>query len=353
MRRSVWIKATLLFFAGCAVVNGAMARVECERKGSQMVNSIVLDVTGGLNVGPEVAVGSSVYSQKYRHVGDSLPLTCTFDNAKDTVDIFAISSSGNERISGEFGKYRNVYKTNVDGLGIAFINSVTGKDVYVSERLSMSRYFVLPGTAKDCERYKRCELFYDPSFEIVLVKTGAVKSGLLTSVPDIMYEAQSSKIIRIARFNIETNVSIVSKTCLAEPVRVDMGAHSTRVFTGIGSTAPPKDFSIELTNCPAFNGAGKKTLKFRIDPVLPAINASNGVLRLDASPSKAASGVGVQIVTTKDSPLFLGMDQDSGLSLRNTEASYSIPLRARYLQTGSNVTPGPTKASARFTIIYP
>ncbi|WLI32614.1 fimbrial protein [Pseudomonas sp. FP818] len=35
-----------------------------------------------------------------------------------------------------------------------------------------------------------------------------------------------------------------------------------------------------------------------------------------------------------------------------TRGSYTIPLRARYLQTASKVTPGPANASATFTIIY-
>ena len=66
----------------------------------------------------------------------------------------------------------------------------------------------------------------------------------------------------------------------------------------------------------------------------------------------AATGVGVQVATSNGTPVPLATNRASGLTLRTTEGSYSIPLRARYLQTANTVTPGPANASATFTIIY-
>ncbi|MBT9266239.1 type 1 fimbrial protein [Pseudomonas sp. MG-9] len=355
MRRSVWIKATLFFVVGFAAVDGAMARVQCERVGNIMQVDMVLNVQE-LDVGPKVAVGSEVYSQEYRHRGNSPGLECMFDRTDEAVSVYFMPSNDSVKVPGDFPRYRNIYKTNVDGLGVAFINSSIGKDIFQIETLKMSRYFEDAKTSDACKIKTQCALFYLPSLKVVLVKVGSVKSGRINDIPNVIMYSESGVTLQVFRLLIKSNVSIVSKTCLANPVEVNMGGYSTRAFTDIGSTTPSKDFSIELTNCPAFNGLSKSTLKFRIDPALPAINASHGVLRLDASAStagtRAAMGVGVQIVTTKDSPLPLGKDQDSGLTLRNTEASYSIPLRARFLQTDSKVTPGPAKATANFTIIY-
>ncbi|MGY1449365.1 fimbrial protein [Pseudomonas chlororaphis] len=347
MRRSVWIRAVLLFVAGCAVVNGAMARVKCTTEKGQ-VNTMVLDVHQ-LDAGPKVPLGE-VYSNEYK--GSDFPgLNCIFDSANEYLGVYFIPSSD---VGGDASK---IYKTNVGGLGISFINGRVNpnRDASVTETLTM-KDFVDANTHGDCKAKAQCKLYYESKLKIVLVKTGSVKPGQIIDFPNI-YMIFEDTLQRIFTLVINSDISVISKTCLANPVEVNMGAYSTRVFTGIGSTAPSKDFSIELTNCPAFDGPGKKNLKFRIDPVLSALNASNGVLRLDASASTAgtgaASGVGIQIVTAQDSPLPLGMDQDSGLPLRNTEANYSIPLRARYLQTDSKVTPGPAKATANFTIIYP
>lgn len=352
MRRSVWIKAALLFVAGCVVVNGAMARVQCERMGNLTELSMELNVQK-LDVGPNVPIGSEVYSEEYSGRESSFGLTCVFDNKDEAT--YLLWSLTHDAGVGVVQGGKRVYKTSVDGLGVYFINSMTGKDIRNPENLKMSNDFYDAKSGGKCNVKAKCELFYKPRIKIVLVKTGSVKSGPIVDIPSVLVETEFGQ--RLFRLSIVSNASVVSKTCLVSPVQVNMGGHSTRVFTGIGSTAPSKDFSIELTNCPAFNRVGKNVLKFRIDPVLPALNASNGVLRLNASASttgtRAASGVGIQIVTTKDSPLFLGQDQDSGLSLRSTEASYSIPLRARYLQTESKVTPGPAKAEAKFTIIYP
>jgi type 1 fimbria pilin len=51
-------------------------------------------------------------------------------------------------------------------------------------------------------------------------------------------------------------------------------------------------------------------------------------------------------------PVPLATLQSSGLTLSASESSHSIPLRARYLQTGASVTQGPANASATFTISY-
>ena len=99
----------------------------------------------------------------------------------------------------------------------------------------------------------------------------------------------------------------------------------------------------------------RNTLQYRIDPARTAINTNNGVLSLDpgaTGSAPAATGVGVQVQNRNGNSVILGANQSSGLTLRPNEGSYTIPLRARYLQTASKVTPGPANASATFTIIY-
>ncbi|MGF6590107.1 fimbrial protein [Pseudomonas sp. 2835] len=352
MRCSVWIKAALLLVAVGALANGAMANPTCELANGVVKENMVLKVSG-LTVGRDVPVGSEIYSEDFKPSRNfSTGLTCTFTR-NGSVDI--ISSISGTAVPGSVAGYRNVYKTNVAGIGFAIVNFWTGATFPDNEIWSIRNFMGINGDS--CKLNTKCVPTQDPRLKIVLIKTAHAEPGQLIDLPNIVqeYSVGRANLKRMFVLSIEANVTVASKTCLATPVEVNMGANMTKIFTGNNSAAPWVDFSINLTNCPAFHGASKNMLRFRIDPLLPAINSNNGVLRLESAPTagaRAATGVGVQIASTNNSPLPLGTVRDSGLTLRNTEASYAIPLRARYLQTESKVTPGPAKASATFTIIY-
>jgi type 1 fimbria pilin len=236
-----------------------------------------------------------------------------------------------------------------------------------------------------CSSGFRCLVPLDgPSnFELILIKVGDVSPGVLvgSTLPVVSFFGNFND-ARVLGFKmgISGNIQIVSRTCSTPDVVVPMGTHQTKTFTGLNSASGWVDFAIQLNNCPAFTGTFSttgpgwisqsgnspsgtgtsgalvnNTLQYRVDPARTAINPGNGVLTLDPTStgsSPAASGVGVQIGTTNGNGLPLSTNQNTGLALRATEGSYSIPLRARYLQTQAKVTPGPANASATFTIIY-
>lgn len=353
MRRWLRVKGAFLLVAGITVANGAVAAVSC-KTGSYGQNDVVVLNVDRLDAGP-VELGGELYRQDYENFSTSPDLNCIFDQADETVQLYFTPPSESPMNVLQTPEHKNIYETGLRGVGVSYINRQTKGAAFDSQFLTMSRHFVDAKTGGACKAKALCKLDYHTTIRIVLLKTGPVAPGRVTKIPDLQMTTLSGKIpfFRI-RFNL--NVSVVSKTCLAKPVIVNMGAHSTRAFTGIGSTAPSKDFLIELTDCPAFNNSSNRVLKYRIDPVLPAYNVSNGILRLNASTlsaeSHAASGVGVQVVTNKDIPLPLGVKLDSGIPLRNFGTGYSIPLRARYIQTESKVIPGPANATANFTIIY-
>ncbi|WP_425251629.1 fimbrial protein [Janthinobacterium sp. NFX145] len=332
-----------------------------------------------ISVGREVPVGTEVYRQTYRaRSGQTVTLDCLYAPFQMFTELTVDTSSALAAWS--TGKYANkVYKTSIEGLGVVF-NSTGG---LLPRRTSSQPSTCTPG-------YRCIIPFADSNtntgpanFELILIKIGAVTPGVLSgsSLPIVSLFGNFGDARMLGfQMGISGNLQIVSRTCSTPDVTVPMGTYKSKDFTGINSSSGWKDFAIRLNDCPAFHGTVGKTaaswlsdsgnspggtgtkgvremnsLRYRIDPVRTAISLGNGVLSLDPSapgrPS-AATGIGLQIATQATSTLSLASLESSGLILSFFERSYSIPLRARYLQTGSRVTPGPANASATFTISY-
>ncbi|RDI99213.1 type 1 fimbrial protein [Dyella solisilvae] len=144
-----------------------------------------------------------------------------------------------------------------------------------------------------------------------------------------------------------TSAAIVPRACTTPNVVVRLGKHMQSEFMGEGYTTAAVRFQIDLNNCPA----GMTSIAYRIDAATTVLDATQSVVALDGSSS--ATGVGVQLLDgsgTTSFPLgravnFEGYDPHAG-------GSYSIPLKARYYQTGSSVGVGPANTSMTFTMIY-
>lgn len=373
MKLSALIKSVLASAALWTVADTAMA-LTCDYKdGIKPADGFMPLQISAITVGRDVPLGSEVYRQTFQVAsGQSPTIECKYAPF-DMWSEYVLSNSS--RANWSSGPYANkVYKTNIDGLGVAFKNS-SG--------------LVLPGLGTrrptNCNSSTPCPipLYNVTNFELILVKIGDVKPGVLRggTLPAVQLYFNANT-VRMLGFYVEIagTIQIVSRTCSTPDVVVPMGTHQTKEFTGLNSASGWQNFSIDLNNCPAFHGTystnvpswtsqsgdypsgvgtsgsrDNNSLLFRIDPARPPISAPTGVLSLDPSATDgapAASGVGIQIATPNNAPVPLGRNRSSGLSLRTSEGSYSIPLRARYLQTEKQVTPGPANASATFTITY-
>lgn len=332
-----------------------------------------------ITVGRDVPVGTVVYRQKYRVASGQSPQTLCEWVPYRVTNKYTITP--NAQANWSSAEYGGVYKTNISGLSVAFAQP-NAKLPRTAPQTWACNTSQAPSGRKD-----RCltKFFNMISFEVHLIKTGDVAPGALqgSSLPKVtLTSMQGNKSMKIFSVGISGSIQIVSKTCDTPNVSVPLGTKLTKNFTGLNSATGWTNFSINLNNCPAFKGTyttgsnlprwtaagGSSTkgtgvsgarssniLKFRIDPARTAVNSSTGVLRLDpsaATGSAAATGIGVQVATSNGTPLPLATVRSSGLFLSNTAGSYSIALRARYLQTANQVTPGPANASATFTIIY-
>lgn len=244
---------------------------------------------------------------------------------------------------------RRIYSTNIAGIGFAIggisVNNCNNSTAWVdgtytgdgnaNNRLLCSTNGLLGGQPL---REQALLQFY---------KTGPTGSGMVTAQQAgsfILQNNQSSwqtpeSTILINGFNVTTLACSVSNTAIA----VNMGSVNKRAFSGTGSTPDAsftRDFTIPL-NC----NAGTR-INVKIDG--NAQNAANGVLNL-TSGSNTATGVGVQLLYN-NAPVQLGAIIVAGTSA--SAGSYNIPLKARYYQTTSTITPGTANSSATFTLTY-
>lgn len=261
----------------------------------------------------------------------------------------------------------HVYQTGVPGIGVALWFSGTP---FPS---SLNSTNCGNGTA-NCIVSIQAPL----AFDLSLIKIGDVSPGTIqgASLPTMAQSRISSNSVEVQRVNFSGSINIVSRTCSTPDVSVPMGTYRLNEFSGKNSFTPWKDFSIALNNCPAFHGYYQGTgprwlsdgssnnldsrknnvLQVRLDPTRAAITPNLGIMSLNPSApgeDPAATGVGLQVADSHGTPLPLATLRASGITPRAVEgASYTIPLKARYIQTEDSLTAGPANATATFTINY-
>ena len=126
-------------------------------------------------------------------------------------------------------------------------------------------------------------------------------------------------------------------------VKVPLGSVLSTAFTGTGSTAAEKSFTIDL-DCNASTRVNL-TLEGAQDP-----GGAAGVLALTQEASgTTASGVGVQVLYNSTPVTFSSL---FNVTTTATAGKYSIPLKARYYQTADKVKGGQANSLATFTLTY-
>ncbi|NVZ18024.1 type 1 fimbrial protein [Pseudomonas costantinii] len=342
-------------FADCNINSGSVKMVRTQP---------LLGVN--LTVGRDVPLGAEIYRQTFTPVS-GLQVGCTAGlYSIETRRSLAVTPLPLANWSGTpyAGK---VYETGVKGIGVAIW--------YSGNAMPTSGFGTnCGGGTSSCNWNISSTMVFDLSF----IKIGEVGAGTIqgASLPTMVQSFITTNTVEFERVNFSGSINIVSRTCLTSNVNVPMGTHLTNEFGGKNTFTPWQDFSIELNNCPAFNGyyqgtgprwlsdgtsnnldsRKSNTLRVRIDPTLPAINPSQGILSLDpsaAGKAPAATGVSVQVADSGGGPLPLSTLRASGIVPLDVEGhAYSIKLKARYIQTEDRITAGPANATATFTIDY-
>ncbi|ALQ93843.1 fimbrial protein [Xylella fastidiosa] len=200
-------------------------------------------------------------------------------------------------------------------------------------------------------------------FQVELIKTAATTgSGPIASAgPFTTYYADGSGIGRpILTSSLSgIGITIVTSTCQVDAgsknIAVNIGSVSSNTFKGLGSKGPERDFTINLI-CQGGNvgEVDQAQISVRIDGTQDS-SGQSGVLAI-TSASDAATNVGIELVdllTGSERQVVFGQAITLGRTATNASNTFSLPMRARYIQTqAGKVSAGTANGTATFTIEY-
>ena len=140
---------------------------------------------------------------------------------------------------------------------------------------------------------------------------------------------------------------------------VDLGKVNRTTFTGVGSTAAPANFEIDLEKCPAtyskaavrFDGVEASDGNGDLAVGDPATTSAPGDYTGDGS-ATTATGVAIRIYNRADSSQVKLRDDSAYSDIDTVGGTATMQFIARYIATSATVTPGTANADSQFTIEY-
>ncbi|RWU17869.1 type 1 fimbrial protein [Pseudomonas alkylphenolica] len=158
----------------------------------------------------------------------------------------------------------------------------------------------------------------------------------------------------VMAYRVKATVNRAQCTLKADAVSADpvlLGDYQVDDFKGVGTHTPAVPFHITLNDCidSSAPGAKRADVYIFLDGVKGSmpIEPEQGLFSLTTA--SEASGIGIQILRSDDSPMPLRSDQlmkelDVGLT--------RLDFRARFVQTDPKVTPGVAEGALNFTVSY-
>jgi P pilus assembly protein, pilin FimA len=300
-------------------------------------------VPPNLTVQRDTPVGTMIGAQVMS--GVDTPFTCVNDNPPITNQDLGIRSSGTfvTTIGG-----RRIYSTSLPGvgysLGIVSVNNCGGTSGWIDGTLAF------PGNINSrliCRNLAGMLANQPPTVQTMIqyYKTGDITSGTVNAqgLGAYLTRINGSIFTEVAVNTASFSVTALACTVTNPSIVVNMGTVVSRNFSGVGSSpsdGTTKNFDINLSCNPG------TSVNLQIDG--DAWSAPLGVLN-NGTGTGFASGVGIQLLTSANSPFALG----TPTAITNSASSnQSIPLLAQYYQTDSTIAPGTVNITATFTLTY-
>ncbi len=257
--------------------------------------------------------------------------------------------SGSALVSG----YNDIYKTNIDGLGVRYTVSAPTCTNAAAVHITGTG-----NTEFDCPFNTGTTYIPAPmTVTTDFVVTGTLPaSATLTSVSVLNLAFTESDIPgggpwRTTPLTGAASGSITAATCSVNQKMVGVTLDPVEIAdlsSRVGLTAAPKSFNLSLT-CPA----GIKAFVTLTDNT----NIANRTTTLGLTADSSAKGVGIQILNSSDIPVAFGPDSavagNTNQFLLGTSAggATQYPFKAQYISTGS-IRAGSVNAIATFTFSY-
>lgn len=252
------------------------------------------------------------------------------------------SSSAKYHVTGVGIPINNIYPSSIPNIGIRLTANTLNQLVpYIGKDISVSFWIK------------------DFSLKIELIKTGEITAGGSLSGSILQYRAGSDSGQLLVDFQISIPVQITPQvpTCRVSvpTINLRLGNVAFPSSTPVGTTANEQAFNISL-NCSGGNSGTATRAYVTLTDVTTPTNRTD---RLSLTKESAATGVAIQI-TRLDTPLKFGQDSAAvgntnqwfGGSAVFGQGNLDIPLKARYLKTAAQITPGKANGAATFTMSY-
>ncbi|HEY1140107.1 MAG TPA: fimbrial protein [Lysobacter sp.] len=338
-RYGTWLRNHLSAYMLCLVAAAAMLTPGFARAGCTVETPLIagpMPLSGIYTVPRDLPVGTVIASLL---LPDPAPVGTELINCIDVTGVQEVVTT-----STPHGPREPTYKTfptNIPGIGVRFYNpsgsAGNGYPVSAPYNVSTARGVILTVSHP-----------YGLQFVKVAAVTG---SGTVqaTDVPSWQFDANMNVgFYKLLSWTPSGSIEFIDGSCITPDVEVDLGRHHMSEFTGSGYTTTAVDFDIKLNSCPA----GMNSITYRIDPATTVQIAAQSVVALDAT--STATGVGIQLLDGAGAAHPLGAGTDRIFSGYNatTGGSFTIPLKARYYQTGPSVAPGKANTTMMFTMTY-
>lgn len=260
-----------------------------------------------------------------------------------------------------------IYETGIAGLGIRFSTSDNFRYTY-------TRIVNGCGAAGGCDAAGIWSM--NSYFE--LVKTGDIAGGSISAsdLPTIYHAfGHYDGMVEMYEVNFSGTLTTTTPTCDVSPastsMTVNLGKYDVSDFSSPGSGTQWKNSSIILQNCgifsgdtstsiATFDGAGNtaitaltnNSVDVTLTPLDGNVDAANGIMAITDNPA-AAVGVGIQLSASANVSGKINLDAPYTYPLpKDGSPSITIPLFARYIQTGSQVFAGKANGTLIFTLSY-
>ena len=313
--------------------------------------TFVANLGGSITVGRDVALGSQIYQAAFS--GGARPtLSCPAGAYTLTRSYITPPGVPSGFVDGARGQ---IYLTSVPGIGYAA--SYLGNGLPYATQQLFSRDTIYSATTV---------------LDISFFKIGDVAPGTIRAVdlPEVEQVMTGDASVRANLWRFVGTLDIVASTCTTPDVTVDLGDHQLTELNGVDTATNWIDVPVRLQDCPGYFGsyrrdvtddsgfrtaaANANQLRYLVDSTTAIIDAGRSIMALrNAGAPGTATGMGIQVALANETPVVFGRLRASGLSLTDVSGtSYTIPLKARYIQTSPDVAPGVADGQATVTLIY-
>ncbi|MEB5971283.1 fimbrial protein [Pantoea dispersa] len=375
------ILLTLSLSLASGLVSGMAQADDCDFPANNGHKNFTINlITPNITVGADVPVGTIIHRQRLRSADSFTPqLVCHTSDSNNPFPVQQFVSLTNTQplVPGWTGNYPGaVYQTSVPGIGVAVIN----EDGYDQSKDKAINGVPLQKWEYPSTEYGDKATLIRNQFSLAFIKTGPIGPGIIngTQLPTVVLNVSSNRPVtglpkEVFRENFAGSINVVAGTCKTSDVNVPMGSYGLdKYFNGKTSNTPWKGFLIYLHDCPVFHGTytnidspplyniggstqaglmARNYFEVQILPTFGVVDVANGIFNL-SNEENSASGIAIQMATGQQAtPIDLSKVIKQEF-LSTGESTQAIVLLARYIQTGTTVTPGKANSKAMFTISY-